>query len=223
MERTNFICEFNFRKRISALLRAFHLEFSPSEPVSLTIKSSKFGWSPEQTNNELQKVCLGVKQNLKIYSSIDKYHSEVLISSHLTEEQLRGLHIACDCFVSASYGEAICLPILDALATGNQVVASNEGGPKDILKEGVGYLVGGRYESVFGMMDTFSDLYTGREEWFDISVNDLRKKMRKSFEDYFYFNQEKRVYDTFKRINRVREYSYENIGTKIKELLCHLK
>ena len=43
-----FIGEMNKRKHLSALIKAFHIEFTQQEPVELVIKVNKFGSSPDQ-------------------------------------------------------------------------------------------------------------------------------------------------------------------------------
>lgn len=48
-----FIGELNSRKNIKDLIRAFHTEFSPSEPVSLLLKVNKSGISTDQMMNIL--------------------------------------------------------------------------------------------------------------------------------------------------------------------------
>ena len=84
--------------------------------------------------------------------------------------------------------------------------------------QNAGILVEGRWEPVYGMTNTFEDLFTSDEDWYSIDVNQLRKAMRKVFEMYKAGDKE---YVSMKSegIKRAKEYSHENIGKLIKDIL----
>jgi glycosyltransferase involved in cell wall biosynthesis len=174
-----FIGEFNRRKHLNALLRAFHTEFQSHEPVSLILKVNKPDKNEEQVSELVRETCTGVKNGLRLYKYSHMYHEEVIISQYLTEPQLLGLHKYADCFVNPSYGEAWCQPAMDAIGCNNAVISGAVGGPKDFVHPE--YLVTGQYEPVFGADPLFEDLHTGWENWFSIDIMDLRRKMRKAY------------------------------------------
>jgi len=61
--------------------------------------------------------------------------------SHLSDEQLRCCYAAADVFVCPSLYEPFGLVLVEAMAAATPVVATNRGGPVDIVDEGVdGYL-----------------------------------------------------------------------------------
>ena len=68
------------------------------------------------------------------------------------------------------------------------------------------------------MTETFADLFTAEEDWFSIDVNELRRTMRKVYDMH---NDSDQKYSKMKQQGLLRafEYSHENIGNKIKELL----
>jgi glycosyltransferase involved in cell wall biosynthesis len=108
------IGETNRRKHLDALIKAFHIEFSPEEPVELLIKTTPVGVRGAQ---EIAHQCNEIKQYLKLYPSIEHYKQEIIIVDHWSDEKVAQLHNMCDCFVSASYGEAWCIPAFEALGT----------------------------------------------------------------------------------------------------------
>ena len=94
------------RKNLVALLKAFHIEFSPEEPVSLVIKTNKSGMSPDECQKHVSEMCNQVKLNLKLHSNVDEYKSEILITERLSEQEMCSLHQECDCFGMPFFGEA---------------------------------------------------------------------------------------------------------------------
>ena len=212
-----FIGDSTRRKNLVALLKAYHLEFETHEQIALVIKTTKYGENPEETLENLKNICNTVKTNLKLYPSLDKYNYELLITEHISEEELCSLHTSCHCFVMPSFGEAWCIPAFDAMGFGSTPICSNIGGPADFLKD-AGFLVECTDEPVFGMTDTFSDIYVGRENWWNINVNALRKQMRELYE---LWKNDGTAYSALqaKGLERVQEYSYEKVGQMIKEEL----
>lgn len=219
-ERFTFytIGELNRRKNLVALLKAFHTEFHPEEPVALIIKAHLPGGSPMECNNHLHVIINDVKRELKLYNNINSYHKEIIIMQDLTNEEVMRLHSTCDCFVMPSFGEAWNLPAFDAMAMGKTPICTDIGGMADYMRVGqkvAGWLVPGMPTPVFGMSNVLpTQLFIGDEEWIDINISGLRKAMREAFED-----KETRMEKAELGINRAYDYSYEAIGQQMKTLL----
>ena len=213
-----FVGEMNNRKNMAAFIRAFHLEFDPDEPVSILIKSNRYGMSSDECAAEIKNVCDKIKTSLKKYANLEDYREDLIVTDYLGEQELYGLHRACDCFVMPSYGEAWCLPAFDAMAMGNTPICTDIGGMSEFLEDGGGILVKGNPEPCFGMTESFQDLYTGREDWMSIDVRSLQKAMRRIY--YLASNSDKKYLNLQKQGREIAErYSYNNIGQKIKEAL----
>lgn len=203
------IGEFNHRKNFGALVKAFHNEFDKDEQVALLIKSNISGRNEYESNEIIKKFCNDIKLGLKKYKNISSYHNELVCTERLEESELLDLHYSCNCFVSSSHGESICLPAIDALGIGNPVVASNCGGFQMIKS----ILVDGKIESCFGAIDSFHDLYTSKDKWFNIDIDDLSYKMR-----YIYdMSQNNKNMLKLKEqcANSIEKFSYENVGNII--------
>lgn len=195
------------RKNLTATIKAFHSEFSPNEPVQLVIKSRRPNSNDGESLQYLQDLCNMTKVNLKLYRNINHYKQEILISKLMTDEEIAGLHKGCDCFVSSSYGEGFNIPLWESLAFGNKAISSDNGGPQDyITHKKNGFLVTGKHVPAFGLVEGLPDLYSAREEIFEVNIKDLQNGMRWAYEN---------------RDNKIKtdmsKFSYESVGSLIKE------
>jgi glycosyltransferase involved in cell wall biosynthesis len=163
-------------------------------------------------------MCNKIKENLKIYPSLDKYKYELIVTEHISEEEMYSLHATCNCFVMPSYGEAWCIPAFEAMGFGNTPICSTVGGPSDYLKDGGGFLLPVREEPVFGMMETFNDIYTGYENWWSVDILAMQQKMRTVFEMW---KSDREGYLKIQQQGRLsaEKYSYTNVGNMIKKAL----
>lgn len=202
------------RKNLTALIKAFHLEFSINEPVSLLLKTTKYGMSADETYKNIQIMCDRIKEGLKIYPNITDYMKEYIITEHVKDHMMMKIHATGDCYVAPSFGEAWNIPAFTAMGFGNTPICAEVGGPKDYLKGSSNFLKGS-WEPVFGMTETFADICTGRENWFNVSVLHLQKQMRKAYERRPEILSMLQTQD----FSRLKEYSYETVGNRMKELL----
>lgn len=208
-----FIGEYNRRKRISAIIQAYFMAFTRNDPVSLILKLNKFGVDPQEIYNDVVRTIDEIKRSHKLHMN-DNYPNIVIMPHYMSEQDIQQLHITCNCFVNASFGEAWSIPTFDAMGYGNQILYSQEGGPKDFLNRyNRAIPVDGQYTPVFGMTETFQQLNTAKETWFNIDINQLAKKMKLA---------EKLRDRTIPKNNLdiVEKYSYQAIGQEIKNALC---
>jgi len=208
-----YIGEATRRKNIGAILKAFHLEFAPSEDVAIVIKAHIPGQPADVAENYLREMSSKIKEGLKLYQHASMYHGEILMGDYLTDEQIMRLHATCDCFVSASFGEAWGIPIFDAMAMGKTPICTDDGGPKDFIGEG-GYLIESRDEPCFGASDTFDEIYVGNESWSSPSIIEIMKKMRSAYED-----KKTKERKSCEGINNSYLYSYSSVGQTMKDTL----
>jgi glycosyltransferase involved in cell wall biosynthesis len=206
-----YVGEHNRRKRISAFIEAFHLEFSSNEPVNILLKVYQPNKSGYETFNELVQLCNQIKTGLKLYQDVSRYHNELIMANYMSDNDLLALHKACDCFVLSSYGEAWSYPAFDAMALEKAVIAPNNGGPKEFLKSNPNcYLVDGAMTPCIGSMETFNYLNTGREEWYSVHINKLRAAMRHAY----ICNRER-----YMKALGLEIYSHSSIGHKMKKAI----
>ena len=180
-----YIGDLNDRKNIDSIIRCFHSEFKNGEDVELFLKVNKSGVDPRSCQNIVEHKCNEIKKQLRIYPSINDYRKEIIISDFIPSEDIQKLHMALDCFVHPSHGEGFSIPSFEAMLYGNTPICSNEGGPRDFIDpedENTGTLVEGVYDICNHSDPAFSELSTGREEWFHPSESKTKKAMRKYYE-----------------------------------------
>jgi glycosyltransferase involved in cell wall biosynthesis len=205
------------RKNLAGLLKAFHLEFSPEEPVEMLIKGNVVGASPMDSNRAIRSIIDEVKRGLRIYPKLSDYHEEIIITQWLDDEKMMRLHKTGHCFVLPSYGEAWGIPGFEAMALGNPVILTQEGGPADYVEDGKsGLLIHGKEEPVFIRPEEVPAprIWTGDENWIAPDINHLRTLMRQ-----VYKSAELRDTLGSNGIDRAYEYSYHKVGQTMKELL----
>jgi len=210
-----FIGDLNDRKNIESIIRCFHSEFSNNEQVALVLKVKKFGIDPASVTKHVKNMCTAIKKNLRIYSNIDSYHKEIIISEDLPEQHIYAIHNTCDCFISPSRGEGWSIPAFDAMSFGKTPICSNEGGPQMFIDENnknTGYLVDGVYDVCNHSDPAFPTIFTGREYWFTPSEKEIKKAMR-------YYYEHRSSIDRTQGLNRANNFSHEAVGQIIKDIL----
>lgn len=173
------IGEWSVRKNQEMLLRAYFTEFDGSENVELVLKTSVPGRSPEQALEQVRQAIAEVKRNLKL-DGPGRFRDPVVLTRRLSAAQMAGLHQQCDCFVTASRGEACCLPALDALVGGNTPIVPASTGFVTYVTKQTGWLVPVHETDAYGALDTLGDLYTASESWWEPDLPCLRKAMREA-------------------------------------------
>lgn len=206
-----FVGEYTRRKNILAMIKAFHTEFLPNEPVSLLLKLNKPGCSPDELGRLVDSDCTKMKEAMGLYKDLNRYKKEIIITFPVSDEEIMKLHNSCDCFVLSSFGEAWCIPAFEAQAIGNPVISNDLQGPREYIfnKRPNGFLVKNKLDGVIGADKMFEDFGNAREKWFSVDIEDLRLKMR-----HVYENRNKTEYKP-----NIDNFDYEKIGQEILELI----
>lgn len=210
-----FVGEMNRRKNLAALVKAFNTEFDRSEPVQLVIKTSDPGKSAEECKVAVHDFCDKLKSQLRLYEGRpESFKREVVITERLSETDMCSLHNTADCFVACSYGEAWCIPAMDAMGFGKTPIVTGWGGFTGYISNETGWLVNSHQDMVFGLDHQFTDLYTADETWASIDIVDLRRCMREAFTNHDLRNQK-----SLKGISRAFDFSHEEVGALMKAAL----
>lgn len=211
-----YIGDFNKRKNIPAIIKAFHLEFDVDEPVSLVIKTNIPGNNNNiKTKENVVSEINRIKHEMKIYPSLDHYKQEIILVGHYTDEEIMRLHASCDCFVCPSYGEAYSLIAFDAMAMGKTPIVTDHTGFLEYMTMKTGWLVDYTDEPVWGMSKgALPTMFTSREMWGAVSIYDLRTCMREAYK-----NRDLRQKKGIEGRKRAYDFTYEKIGKRMIECL----
>lgn len=209
------IADLNDRKNLNTIIRCFYSEFSSDEPVSLVLKLKKYGLSYLELAQLVKKEIDYVKKSMRLYSNIDSYSEELVITTDMDEDQLYGLHQTCDCFIGPSHGEGWSIPAFEAMCFGKTPICSKEGGPELFIphdNKNCGTLIDGIYGICDHSDPSFPELFSGNQHWFIPSDIEIKKAMR-----YYYDNRNE--INRQDGLKRAEAYSFENIGNLIKDSL----
>lgn len=209
-----FIAEYSRRKNLSALLKAFHLEFHKREEVELLLKISVSEKSKQESIRHIVDACTEIKTMLELYNRMEDYKEEYVVCEELSEDEIMGIHTLGDCLVAPSFAEGWCIPAFDAMGMGKTPICSDVGGMRDFIDDDVGTLLPANPQPVFGMKPwtTVPNLYTGRQTWWDVEVPEMQRAMRRMYE--------KQPQDMIMGgIDRAYKFSREVVGKQIKEML----
>jgi GT2 family glycosyltransferase len=121
------VFEWGERKAPEVLLRAYTEEFKESDDVLLLL--SVFNRDP-QVDVHQQIADLDLPPGPPIV---------VMLNPEFSGYQMGSLYRSADCFVLPSRGEGWGMPVLEAMACGLPVIATDWSGPADFLHDGVGY------------------------------------------------------------------------------------
>jgi len=229
------IGEMTRRKNIVATIRAFYSAFTSRDDVVLVIKTTIPGKTPQETSDILKKTSEDIKKSMHIYMKHDYYPSIIGITDFLPDSQLDQLHASCDVFVSASHGEAWGIPVHDAMGFGNPVIVSNWGSFPELTyaqarkywrpservfmmpgQINCGWLINGQLTPCFGQTDSFPDLYTGDEQWFDPCISSLVSCLREAYTEWS--NTSINAKKTAAK-KRAAEFDYPTVGKIAAKLL----
>jgi glycosyltransferase involved in cell wall biosynthesis len=227
--------EMTRRKNIVAIIRAFYNAFTLRDDVALVIKTSIPGKSSDEATNILKTTIDDIKKSIHTYFRHHYYPPVIGITDFLSDDKLDQLHVACDVFVSASHGEAWGIPAHDAMGFGNPVILSNWGAFPELTDEqaskywksadqkfvhsgGIdcGWLIRGQLTPCFGHVDSFPDLYTGSECWFDPDICHMIEHMQSAYK--MWRNNELHIKGQNAK-RRANEFSYEKVGQIANRLL----
>ncbi len=217
------IGEYVNRKNFPALLAAFHAEFGSDEQVNLLIKTSKDGQSPEETLKQIQQTSENIKRGMKLYgNNLSKYKSEHIITGFLSDNDIGYLHQNSNCFVTSSYGEAWSLPAADACFFGKTPIVPKSTGFLDYINRENhhknGYFIEVMATPVWGVNESFPDLYSGKAEWWEPNISDLRRCLRFVYDDWFNEIPNYKLMQSEGR-KTCKDFSYESVGQIIKKNL----
>lgn len=217
-----YVGDFNDRKNLESVVTCFHSEFDKTDDVALVLKINKFGESPTEITQAMDKLTTSIKTKLRIHRKPESYLKDIIISDMLSSDDILALHNYCDCFVCPSHGEAWSIPSFDAMAFGNTPICSNFGGPKEFISESdwrTGHLINGVYSCCKCSDAAFEDLFTGKEYWFQPCEMQIRESMRKAYESW---KKNPIIYTNRNRstgLKQAEKFSYDKIGKLMKELI----
>ncbi len=198
------IFQWTERKDPLSLIKAYWYAFQKNENVALVLKTYRSDYSDAEKDSIRQTI-----KRLKYVTKFDTYPKIYFIPDMLTEDEVRGLHMRGDCYVTTDRGEGFGLSPFTAGAYGNPVVATGFGGSLEYLKGNNSFLAPYTLTPVHGM--PWSPWYKAEQLWAQVDVEDFADKLL-----YIYDEQEDALAKGTKLQKHIRNnFSHEAIGKRM--------
>lgn len=176
------ILQWSERKNPAGLLRAYLTEFTRDDKVLLILKTFIQNFSSNETDQIKQEILI-----LKNDIGLSNYPNVLLLSSLMTNEQIKSLHATYDCFVLLSRSEGWGLPYMEAMCQGKPCIGTKYSGNLEFMNDENSFLVPATEVPVSNMMWTSNingksmRLYTGDQEWAAPDILATKRLMRYCF------------------------------------------
>lgn len=199
-----FIGELVDRKNIADLLLAYWREFSYEDDVVLVIKTS----APPEALQQIQQWLHGLKNTVRLYDYPHHYPEVFFLLDRFTDEEMVRLHNTCDCFITLSYGESTCRPLIDAAYKGKPVICTGGIGAVDsalAISKVQSYEV-----PCFTSFPPLANIYTSWETWMKPDIMHAQKLMRDAYNNKL---------PSSSTVNIKGKFSYESVASRLNDIL----
>lgn len=212
------ICQYARKKGIDPLLKAYFSEFRSTDKVLLILKMYMGPNDGEEQKNYLA----GLINEMKEFLRIRDYAPVLLLNQVMSDAEIERLYAGCNAYSLPSRGEGWSITHFDAMGYGKPPIAVNWAGPTEFITKDTGWLVDYNMSPVCGMPHPHEFMYTGRDNWAEPHVNDIRLAMRQATLEHQNEDVWKKRVEACK--NRVKAFDYKVIGPLMKEtILKHYK
>jgi GT2 family glycosyltransferase len=196
------VFEWGERKAPELLLKAYTDEFGPDDDVLLLL--SVVNRDP----------AVDVRRAIEDLKLPDGAPQVVLINAGFAGYQMGSLYRSADCLVLPTRGEGWGMPVLEAMACGLPVIATDWSGPADFLSERVGYPLATRGLVAAEARCTYYDGF----QWADPDPDHLRTLMRHVYEH----PEEGRAKGLLAAALVADEFTEDHTAAKVKQRLLEL-
>lgn len=167
------VFQFNERKDIASLLKAYWCTFTKEDEVALVIKTHINSYTDEEKNTII-KIIKNIKRGIQLPRG-KEFAPMYLILDILSNDAMIGLHKWGDCFVSLNRAEGFGLPEAEAAAAGNPIIVTGYGGVNQFLDNKNSYLLDYMLVPVTGNNNLW---YTSDQLWAQSDICDAVETMR---------------------------------------------
>lgn len=162
-------CSSAARKNPGGVIRAFACALRGKPDAYLVIKTAGFDQYPEQVAH-LEKIAMecGVARQIRF------------INQHLPYSEILQLEAASDVYISLHRGEGFGIGMLEAMAVGTPVIATDYGGNTDFTKSSTAFMVD--YKMLPAKFPEYSR-YAGVREWAEPNIDTAVSYLKALYED----------------------------------------
>lgn len=203
-----FIGELIDRKNILDLLVTYWREFTLEDDVVLIIKTNVGNLPTEIAAEKVGQLINQIKGTVRMYDYPHHYPEVILMLEHLSDEKMVQLHNTCDCFITLSYGESTCRPLVDAAYKGKPIICT----------DGIGAVDPAIAISKIKSMEVpcvtsyppIRFLYSSWETWMKPDILHAQHLMRQAYENKL---------PSSSLVNVKERFSYESVAARLNNIL----
>ena len=189
------------RKNFKTLLQAFEEAFSVTDDVELHLIN--FSFIP-QAVERMQQELPAILNQMRLGYKVKTYPPQFM-----PPDQLARIYNMCDCGISLSHAEGFDLPLLEMMACGLPVIATNVTGHTEYCDEFAGILI-----EPSGKEKAFDPLFFREEgqEWASFNFDDIVEALRKAYKT---FDKKKFTHN----VSRASQFTWDIMGQNVIEVL----
>ena len=168
------------RKNPLGLLKAYFSTFYKRKDTILILKTYRSNTSLVEQNAIRQAIAACARS---MNFATQDLPAVYVIYNQLSQDAMRGLYKACDCFVLPHRGEGFGLPLAEAIATGLPVITTAFGGQWDFIIDNGNNLIDYFLTPVCDM--EWIPFYDGTQKWAEPNIEDLSAMMTNILDGHF--------------------------------------
>jgi glycosyltransferase involved in cell wall biosynthesis len=177
---------YDYRKGVDLLLEAYLSEFSCRDNVALVLKT----YLPPYWTQHSSDAALDLKTELQraVMGRVDWFRHDlpqvVLLDHPFDQEDLLGLYLACDAYISTDRANGWGMPCQEMMALGKPTATIHWSGSTEFMNEDNSFLIHptGRLIPVDERLQQSRPLYRGHM-WAEVTVEEVRRVLRFIFEN----------------------------------------
>lgn len=205
------VMQWNSRKNPAGLLRAYYNAFKSTDNVKLLLKAYiGRGLSSKDEAEGVKKLAMRIRADM---GDLD-FPKVSLISTPLSDSQMKAMYLYSDCYVSLPHGEGWGLTMFEAGLAGKPVIATGAGGNMEFMTAENSYPISTTETFVAGMSE-FNPWYLGNQRWFQPNLIEASEAMRKVYSD----REEAKRKGQLLRQNIIDNFDWEVVSKKMIERL----
>jgi glycosyltransferase involved in cell wall biosynthesis len=172
------ICQLSTKKGIDILLRAYYAAFADMPNDVLLVLKTYLNMDNRANDADIVKKYIHeVKTRTRI--PIKNFPPVLPLVFTMSDDEIAGLHKACDAYVCTSRAEGWGIPVFDALGYGNLVISHNVGGLEGFIRSNNALVYSGTPTLFYDMPHSDPGLFTGVEQCFEPSTAEVSAIMRR--------------------------------------------
>lgn len=168
------------KKNIKSIILAYLLEFNKQDNVRLFIKTCDHRKQNDDLEN-LIKYDMSVIKNI-IRKPIENYPDVDIVCGYLSSSDIIRLHQSADCYVNAAKGDSFGASAIEAALCDNIIINNKNIGSSTYFNSTNALMIDSTESVTICSNSMVKNMYTMYEKWFEPSISDMQKMMRKAYD-----------------------------------------